>query len=136
MATTEKNQHPSVEGFKEFVKKHPKLIKEVRSNKKSWQDLYEDWVILGENDEMWDPYKRDANSEKVEESQNSKKKMEDIIAQVFSYAKKMDFEELQQHMTNLNGAITNVQEIVQQFQSIKKPSNNSGTPQRLPFRKD
>lgn len=42
------NQHAnhSINDFKQFVKKHPKLIKEVRKEQRSWQDVYENWVTL------------------------------------------------------------------------------------------
>lgn len=43
------NQHAnhSINDFKQFVKKHPKLIKEVRKEQRSWQDVYENWVLFG-----------------------------------------------------------------------------------------
>ena len=34
--------------FKEFVKKHPLLNGMVQSKQKTWQELYEDYCILGE----------------------------------------------------------------------------------------
>lgn len=46
--------HPSVEKFKEFVKQNPRIIKEVRDGKTTWQELYEDWYLLGEEDPRWD----------------------------------------------------------------------------------
>lgn len=53
------NQHAnhSINDFKQFVKKHPKLIKEVRKEQRSWQDVYENWVLFGESDPIWDPYR-------------------------------------------------------------------------------
>lgn len=42
--------------FRLFVNKHPLLKEEVASNKMTWQNVYENWVILGENDEMWKKY--------------------------------------------------------------------------------
>lgn len=53
------NQHAnhSINDFKQFVKKHPKLIKEVRKEQRSWQDVYENWVLFGEKDPIWDPYR-------------------------------------------------------------------------------
>jgi outer membrane protein assembly factor BamD (BamD/ComL family) len=49
----QKKLHPSVLKFKEFVKNNPKLIQEVRQEKATWQELYEDWYLLGEDDERW-----------------------------------------------------------------------------------
>ena len=35
--------------FKEFVKKHPLVKQKVLNGEKTWQQLYEDYVILGES---------------------------------------------------------------------------------------
>ena len=43
--------------FKEFVSRHPLVREEVVKGNKTWQNIYEDWVILGENNDIWAPYK-------------------------------------------------------------------------------
>ena len=50
----QKNLHPSVIKFKEFVKNNPALIKEVRNGNSTWQEMYEDWFLLGEEDNRWE----------------------------------------------------------------------------------
>ena len=54
--------------FKEFVSRHPKVRDEVVSGKKSWQNIYEDWVIMGENSEIWQPYRNEPtkNNDKID----------------------------------------------------------------------
>ena len=44
------------EKFKEFVKSNPKLIDYVKSNNKSWQELYEVYALYGEDSSIWDNY--------------------------------------------------------------------------------
>ena len=44
------------EKFKEFVKSNPKLIDYVRNNNKSWQELYEIYVLYGEDSSIWNNY--------------------------------------------------------------------------------
>ncbi len=44
--------------FRDFVSRFPKVRDEVVSGKKTWQNIYEDWVILGENNSIWDSYKK------------------------------------------------------------------------------
>ena len=51
-----------LEAFREFVSRHPSLRKEVLSGKKTWQNIYEDWVILGEENEIWNPYRNGNNA--------------------------------------------------------------------------
>lgn len=43
--------------FREFVSRYPLVREDVVSGKKTWQNIYEDWVILGENNSIWDKYK-------------------------------------------------------------------------------
>jgi hypothetical protein len=43
--------------FREFVSRYPLVREDVVSGKKTWQNIYEDWVILGENNSVWDKYK-------------------------------------------------------------------------------
>ncbi|TFE00261.1 spore coat protein YlbD [Jeotgalibacillus salarius] len=33
--------------FKEYLRKNPDLIKKVRREEATWQELYEDWLIFG-----------------------------------------------------------------------------------------
>ncbi len=51
-----------IELFREFISRHPSLRNEVLSGKKTWQSIYEDWVILGEDNEIWNPYKNTNNN--------------------------------------------------------------------------
>ncbi len=65
---TKTKLHPSVEKFKEFVKQNPRVIKEVRDGNATWQELYEDWYLLGEEDSRWDSYRENKdNTQKTEE---------------------------------------------------------------------
>jgi len=44
------------EEFKEFVKKHPKLIKYIKEGNKTWQDFYELYDLYGEDENVWKEY--------------------------------------------------------------------------------
>ena len=46
MPTTKGPLHPSVQQFKEFVNHHPKMVHEVRSGNKTWQQFYEEWYLV------------------------------------------------------------------------------------------
>ncbi|NLP50834.1 YlbD family protein [Bacillus sp. RO1] len=130
MATNQK--HPSIEKFKDFVKRHPKLSQEVKSKKKTWQDLFEEWYLLGEEDESWKSYRDDeAQEEKLE-------KKSDVIPQLLQSLKKMDVNQMQYHLTNVNSAIGNIQQLIQQFipNSTKGSSPTQGVKNPFSFRKD
>lgn len=46
-----------MEEFRSFVNKYPKIKDDVINKTRTWQNIYEDWVILGENNEVWNKYK-------------------------------------------------------------------------------
>ncbi len=61
-----------LEDFKSYVKKNPSLRKNVLNGKRTWQDIFEDWVLFGEDmgeDEQENIY--DYVDEKVIKQQES-----------------------------------------------------------------
>lgn len=129
-----KSLHPSVEQFKAFIKEHPHLIKSVRNEENTWQELYEDWYLLGEDDPMWKK-----NTESTGEKQDKKDEQDKKwIDQVTSVLKKMDANQVQQHIGQLSQAIGAIQGVLGQFQGENKTNNNQTQANRHPFafRKD
>ena len=45
-----------IEAFKEFVKEHPSIKKVIDKKEKTWQDLFEEWSILGP-ERTWSSYR-------------------------------------------------------------------------------
>lgn len=153
--------HPSVQEFKEFVKSHPLLVKEVRSGNKTWQDLFEEWIILGDNHANWEPYKKimkEVPIESTEEtkSQNSTESTEEkkadikndesstssgtsnaALGHLMGLIKNINLNDLQGHMSQLSGLLNNVQQLVGTFQGGSKQgqngqSNQNGQNQQQP----
>jgi hypothetical protein len=132
---TRKKLHPSVVKFKEFVKQYPKISSEVKKGTVSWQELYEDWYLLGEDDSRWDQFKDFKEEEKeniVEENKS------DFMTQIFDYFKTMDVNQMQQYISNASQALGAVQGVLSQFQNPHQPSNqhNSRPSHPFSFRKD
>lgn len=46
----------SIEEFKGFVRKNPKLIKYTKTGEMSWQKFYELYDLYGDSEETWKPY--------------------------------------------------------------------------------
>ncbi|WP_442599374.1 YlbD family protein [Neobacillus sp. D3-1R] len=138
---TSKKLHPNVVKFKEFVRQNPKIIKEVRSGNVSWQELYEDWYLLGEDDPRWENFshsgeKKDKNKDT---SENTEEKKSDWMGQLFGYLKTIDANQMQQHINHVSQAIGAVQGLLSQFQTPSQPSNRNQTGQPshpFSFRKD
>jgi len=130
-----KNLHPSVQKFKGFVKDHPELIQEVRKGNTTWQELYEDWYLLGEDDPKWNGSK---TSEKTESEPEPEKKS-DWLGTIMGAVKNMDPEQLQGQISNISQALGAIQGVLSQFQGNKggQPSaKNSGPVHPFSFRKD
>ena len=139
MAT--KKLHPSVLEFKAFVKNNPKLIHEVRKGKATWQELYEDWYLLGEEDSRWETIGSESNSESSSESeQKSADSKGDWMTNFMGMVKSMDPNQVQHHINNLSQAIGAIQGVLSQFQGSSPGINpvkpTDGPKHPFSFRKD
>lgn len=135
---TSKKLHPNVVKFKEFVKKYPNISKEVRKGNTSWQELYEDWYLLGEDDPRWEIFKSERVIDQTEEM-NKEENKSDFMTQVFNYIKTMDLNQMQQHIDHVSQAIGAVQGVLSQFQATSQPikPNQAKQPSHpFSFRKD
>lgn len=136
MFLSDPKQNPNVEKFKQFVQQHPGLIKEVRRGTHKWQDFYEQWTLLGEEDPSWEAYLQDKTNQSEESTSTTKKKSkQDWMKQVTGMMDKVDMNKMEGHIEQLNGAITNIQSLLAQFQDVKKqtPTKPSTPPSRRPF---
>lgn len=133
---------PKVEQFKTFVQDKPEIVKVVRSGKKSWQELFEDWLILGEDHEDWKTTEPEVTQEIIaEKNQDSQVKSDgfagDLWPQILSYIKRLDINQIQDQLTNLGTTLTAVQEVVSQFQPSKQATTRRRErPKSFGFRKD
>ncbi len=131
------NLHPTIQEFKVFVKRHPKLIQEVRTGKTTWQELYEDWYLLGEQDDTWKKYRTDGIEEESTEKVTSKS---DLVAKLLSSIKNVKMNDVQKQISNVGSAITTIQQVIQQLQggnqSGQTQSSSSSQTNPFAFRKD
>lgn len=118
--------------FKNFINRHPKLIREIRKNGESWQGIYEQWILLGEDDIHWEQYKEDQEEKESKESTEKLLSKFDLnpemLEQVVKYAKTIDIHKLQEYVKQLSHTITTIQEIVDQYQQSKRPSQRMERP--------
>jgi hypothetical protein len=136
---TQKKLHPNVQKFKEFVKKYPKISNEVKKGKFNWQELYEDWYLLGEDDPRWDTFKEKEMFQEKASDDSSEEKKTDFMKQMLDYIKTMDVNQMQQYINNFSQALGAVQGVLSQFQSStpnQTKTNNTGPTHPFTFRKD
>jgi hypothetical protein len=115
--------------FKSFVRKYPGLKNDVRSGKATWQSIYEEWYLYGEDDSQWEKYKEVTQESNQSAPATDKTKSEtkstttsnsssatlsgtEMMAQAFQYLQKMDMNKVQQTMTT-------VQKFIQLFQTMQ-----------------
>lgn len=90
--------------FREFVKKYPLLREAVKNNNSSWQKIYEEWVLYGDDD-RWTQYANDTSKTKTNNFDFNN------VKKVFDYAKKINPD-------NLNKTLNNVQKVIQIAQTV------------------
>ena len=123
-----------LEEFRVFVSKYPSIRNDVLNGKKTWQNIYEDWVLFGENSDVWNIYKGISNStassatnsdsinlNKTTLNEIKNMKLEDLLSgdnlkNIWGYVKKINPD-------NLSKTLNTVQKVLQITQSFgSKPS--------------
>lgn len=136
---TTKKLHPSIQKFKEFVKANPLITQEVRNGNATWQELYEDWYLLGEEDSRWEAFRNVQKNEDVNTEVTPEETKSDWMGQMMGIVKNMDPNQVQSHLSNLSQAIGAVQGLLSQFQGSKQVNQVKKTdspPNLFSFRKD
>lgn len=87
------------EEFKEFVRNNPSLIKYVRDGSKTWQNFYEIFNLYGSNDEIWNEYLSEKNTEEGTRSL-------DLI----SWLKALDLDSIQDGVASIQRVLGVVQD--------------------------
>ncbi|WP_280769108.1 YlbD family protein [Salipaludibacillus daqingensis] len=123
--------HPDVKKFKIFVKGNPHVLRDVHSGEKSLQDLFEEWMLFGEDDEIWDSYLSQDIDQDAEESRENKENDEDSSTEMelLNMLKKMNLNDVQHHLAQFSTVVGSIQELVSQFKQ-QTPSHQPGPEQQ------
>ncbi len=143
-----KQLHPSVQKFKEYVRAHPELIKQVRSGTNTWQELYEEWYLFGEDDskenETYDDrtqsteFKNEFSTEEAskKESSTEESSKKDWMSTVLGAVRNMDPNQLQHHIVSISSALGAIQGVISSLHggnSSQNPSKKNVSPPSHPF---
>jgi len=135
-----KQLHPSVKKFKEYVRAHPELIKQVRSGTNTWQELYEEWYLFGEDDSKGNGNVDDRNQSTEDSKEESSPKEEsskkDWMSTVLGAVRNMDPNQLQHHIVSISSALGAIQGVISSLQggsSVQNPPKKSVSPPSHPF---
>lgn len=92
--------------FKLFVKQHPQLIRYVKTDEMTWQKFYEIYSLYGNENDVWDKYFNNTD----DSSSGSKESMS--VSDLIDMIKKIDLNNVQKNITNINKALALVQSLI------------------------
>ena len=98
------NMSDKSSNFKEFIKVNPFLIGYVRDKKKTWQELYELYDIVGDDINSWNKYLESNSTSKT----SNGFRFEDIV----KIAKNIDVDKVQEGITSLQKTLSLFGEII------------------------
>lgn len=96
--------------FREFVSLHPLLRDEVKKGSRTWQNIYEEWALYGDGDNLWQKYKEKAKEETKSQTIGDMLNM-DKVKNVIGYVKKINPDQI-------NRTLNNVQKVIQIVQTV------------------
>lgn len=96
--------------FREFVSLHPLLRDEVKKGSRTWQNIYEEWVLYGDGDNLWQKYKEKAKEGTKSQTIGDMLNM-DKVKNVIGYVKKINPDQI-------NRTLNNVQKVIQIVQTV------------------
>jgi len=132
-----KQLHPSVQQFKEFVRANPELIKTVRSGQNTWQELFEEWYLLGEDSARWNTIKDEQTMEENTKQKEGPEK-KDWMSHVMGTVKNMDPNQLQGYIANISSALGAIQGVIASLQGggnvQDPPPKKNVSPPSHPFK--
>lgn len=100
-----------MEEFRSFVSSHEKIKDEVRNGNRTWQNIYEEWVILGEDNPEWEKYKSNTDKKVVSQNGNNLSINMDSVKNVIGYIKKINPDDL-------NKTLNTLQKVIQIAQTV------------------
>lgn len=102
------------EEFKKFIGKHPEVIKYIKNNETSFQNLFEIYDIYGDDEKVWEKYfKYDDKGDKIGELTN--------------LIKNINLDNVEKYINNAGKAIGILQELTKKtpesLVKVDKPIN-------------
>lgn len=123
------NLDESVREFKEFINNHPQIIKEIRVSGRSWQEYYEKWALLGEDDPYWHQFKQESRTNNQSNDEKSTESYNELFNQFISMMEKVDLNNVQKQVGELNTTVSTVQQLLNQYlENRQKDSGNDQHP--------
>ena len=106
----------------------------MRKEQRSWQDVYENWVLFGESDPIWDPYRE---PEEASEAVPETPQKNDFVSKMVTAVKKMDVNQMNEQINKMSQSISSLQSLLNTFSGSGQKHSQPGSGQHpFSFRKD
>jgi len=123
----EERTNAAIKKFKSFLRSHPEIVEYVHENGIKWSNVFDDWVIFGEKNDVWEKY--GMNREETEEAPEKKKSSSFSLNKMLKVVDTIDTKQWQERLDTISGALTGIQSFIGQFQQTneqEKQNNGSG----------
>ncbi|HOA78219.1 MAG: spore coat protein YlbD [Bacilli bacterium] len=108
--------------FRDFVRRHPKIRDDVRAGRRTWQNIYEEWIIYGEGDAQWNDYREAPRGGSSADNRGNNISLSiDSIKNIFGYIQRIDPDKL-------NRTLNSIQKVIQIAQTFGPKQTN-----RVPY---
>ncbi len=114
------------EEFKAFVRTKPELISYVSNGEMSWQKFYEIWTLYGDDDKVWEKYKKDKSV-----NQDQKNNESFSFSSLIDSIKKVDMDSVQKGIGSMQKAIELLQGLVAGKGATSASNTSSYQPRQL-----
>ncbi|WP_194287269.1 spore coat protein YlbD [Gracilibacillus oryzae] len=128
-----KELSPSIRQFKVFLQSNPHVIKAIRSKEVDLQDCYEQFILLGEEDHIWEQYKERKTNKDDEEDEKKARTDDKTFSKWMAKINSLDLNSVEKHIHDLNGAIDQVVKVIDQYKQFTSGNNEQSSPVRDPF---
>lgn len=121
---TEEKTNDAVNRFKKFLRGNPEIVSYVREHQLSWSNLFDEWVIFGEEDPVWEKY-----GVKVAEKEKEKPESPISWKKIMDKVDHIDTGRWQERLNTVSGALTGIRSLISQFGQSGTEQNSGEQPQ-------
>ncbi|WP_018962067.1 spore coat protein YlbD [Sporolactobacillus vineae] len=121
----EEKTNDALNRFKKFLRRNPEIVDYVREHHLSWSHLFDEWVIFGEDDPVWEKYGAKVAKKEEKDAPASSLSWKKIVDKVDH----IDTGRWQERLNTVNGALTGIRSLISQF-SQNGSGQNGGAPQQ------
>lgn len=121
-----KDRQQLLSQFKRFLSEHPQLVQEIRLQQRTLQDVFEEYVLLGEDDPGWENY-REHKKKKKEAKEDSSSAQ--LLSTIMSH---INLDNVDKHIEQADQIIGGIIRMLEQYQQENKKEETSAPHSFIP----